>query len=401
MLKTIRIQNYKSILDDTIELGRINVFIGENGCGKSNLLEAVAMGAAALNDELEGEKLFNRGVRVAKTALTTSAFADVSSGSPISLKMREDSDSLQIDFVESDDESLGDWLVALRSDTFMVSDETPRARGLAPGKTKKLVDLLKAAIPSAAASMSQVKQLMESLDSELVAVSRFAELLAHFVIFNLNAPALRGIQVLSRRDPLGIHGEGLDAALASLGDEQRRDLTERARCIGWLEDFVLDLDDRLKLQGFKPGRSTSTLYFVDKYLAAGNNIFSAENANEGILHVLFYLALMIHPGAPKVFGIDNIETALNPQLCRDLMKQLAELAKAHDRQALITTHNPAILDGMNLHDDDQRLFVVERNEEGHTKTRRIRQKPDTGEEPRLKLSELWMRGYLGGLPRGF
>jgi hypothetical protein len=31
---------------------------------------------------------------------------------------------------------------------------------------------------------------------------------------------------------------------------------------------------------------------------------------------------------------------------------------------LVTTHNPAALDGLNLNDEDQRLFVVYRNDEG-------------------------------------
>lgn len=46
MIDSISIKNYKSILDLTVELGRVNVFIGANGVGKSNILEAVAMCAA-------------------------------------------------------------------------------------------------------------------------------------------------------------------------------------------------------------------------------------------------------------------------------------------------------------------------------------------------------------------
>ncbi len=42
MLQEITIKNFKSIADDTIELGRVNVFIGENGCGKSNIFEALS-----------------------------------------------------------------------------------------------------------------------------------------------------------------------------------------------------------------------------------------------------------------------------------------------------------------------------------------------------------------------
>ena len=36
MIDKIRIRNYKSIVDLTLELGRVNVIIGTNGCGKSN-----------------------------------------------------------------------------------------------------------------------------------------------------------------------------------------------------------------------------------------------------------------------------------------------------------------------------------------------------------------------------
>jgi predicted ATPase len=86
-------------------------------------------------------------------------------------------------------------------------------------------------------------------------------------------------------------------------------------------------------------------------------------------------------------------------MCRELTRALAALAVERGKQALVTTHNPAILDGLNLHDDNQRLFVVYRNDEGHTKVRRVRMKPDT--EPKMKLSELWLRGHLGALPQGF
>ena len=66
----------------------------------------------------------------------------------------------------------------------------------------------------------------------------------------------------------------------------------------------------------------------------------------------------------------------------------------------MTTHNPAVLDGLNLHDDRQRLFVVSRDGDGHTRVKRLADKPQLT-EGRYKLSELWMRGHLGGLPDAF
>lgn len=62
-----------------------------------------------------------------------------------------------------------------------------------------------------------------------------------------------------------------------------------------------------------------------------NNIFSAENTNEGILHILFYLSLFISKKTPKFFAIDNIEKSLNPKLCRTLIKEIAILSKDNDK----------------------------------------------------------------------
>ena len=48
LLRQIVISNYKSIEEIDIELGRFNVFIGANGSGKSNILEAIAMIGASI-----------------------------------------------------------------------------------------------------------------------------------------------------------------------------------------------------------------------------------------------------------------------------------------------------------------------------------------------------------------
>ncbi len=365
MIRALTIKNYKSILDHTIELGRINVFIGENGCGKTNILEAMAMAAAALTDKLSVEELFARGMRVAKPSIMRSSF-EGAKGDEILLNLACES----LDSEVSGKVSLG---------------LTPRAK----------------------AEMGWFEEQGLTLDEALegaakehdVLVSRRAlrQQLGEFGIYNANILALRGLHTFSRRFPLGIYGENLDVAMSALPADVWADVLERAKCVSWLEDIIVDPADERKYQGHKLGQSKSNLYFHDRFMRRKNNVFSAENVNEGILHVLFYLTLFVSEGSPKVFGIDNIEASLNPQLCRDLVKQLAELAARHDKQALITTHNPAILDGLNLLDDEQRLFVVYRDDDGHTVTRRIKQKPDT-KEGKYKLSELWMRGHLGGLP---
>ena len=55
MIRTISIENFKSIYKLEFELGRFNVLIGANGAGKSNVLEGIVFGSAALSKKLDHE----------------------------------------------------------------------------------------------------------------------------------------------------------------------------------------------------------------------------------------------------------------------------------------------------------------------------------------------------------
>ncbi len=127
------------------------------------------------------------------------------------------------------------------------------------------------------------------------------------------------------------------------------------------------------------------------------NYFEQRSSNEGFLYLLFYLVLFTSEKTPAFFAIDNIETGFNPKLCTELIKILNELAKKYKKQVIITTHNPAILDGLNINDENQRLFIARRNKSGKTQIERIKQKTKS----KMKLSELWTKGFIGGIPDNF
>ncbi|MFY0541411.1 AAA family ATPase [Nannocystis pusilla] len=75
MLTEFQVKNFKSIRDLRIEPGRVTVLLGDNGVGKSNLLEAVGFAGAALADKLDHEFLASRGIRTAEPRFMRSAFA--------------------------------------------------------------------------------------------------------------------------------------------------------------------------------------------------------------------------------------------------------------------------------------------------------------------------------------
>ena len=102
-------------------------------------------------------------------------------------------------------------------------------------------------------------------------------------------------------------------------------------------------------------------------------------------------------------AIDNADHGLNPGLAKRLMTAFAQWILADSksaRQFLITSHNPAVLDGLPLQDDRVRLFTVDRDNLGKTYVRRV-----VVNEQMLKLSEqgwtlsrMWMNKLIGGMP---
>ena len=76
VIRLINIENFKSVRNETLSLGKLNVFIGANGCGKTNILEAIAfLGASRFND-LSFDGLYSRGVRTSRPDLLLSSFRD-------------------------------------------------------------------------------------------------------------------------------------------------------------------------------------------------------------------------------------------------------------------------------------------------------------------------------------
>ncbi len=424
MIENIQISNFKSIIKTNLELGNINVFIGENGCGKTNILEAIAMLSASKDYNLNINGLSSRGVRVTKPSLTISSFVGQRKKAEIEISAKFSYLNKPIQcliYPENVDDIYSEWedknsnkLINKVDDTLddFVDEqlEVGDFEKIFEEEFKKIIEgkdtEIKNLTHSVNLNFAEIKKRMHSELKEKVR-QRFLEenfekntFLTKYLIFNLNTQSLRGILSNSKEIPLGINGEGLDLLLHDFSKEEWEELRQYNYLIDWLDDIIVDDADALKYKGHKLGRSSSFLYFKDKYMRKNNNIFAAENSNEGVLNILFYLALLISKKTPKFFAIDNIETSLNPKLCRTLMSILTELSIRKKKQILITTHNPAILDGLNLFDDNQRLFVVKRTDEGNTKVERIRLKPQVkGKE--LKLSEMWMRGYLGGLPNNF
>ena len=75
--KKISFGNFKSLYNVSFEPGKINVFIGANGSGKSTILEGIGLLSAAMTDRVDAVSLQRKGVRLCVPALYKSTFKSI------------------------------------------------------------------------------------------------------------------------------------------------------------------------------------------------------------------------------------------------------------------------------------------------------------------------------------
>lgn len=123
----------------------------------------------------------------------------------------------------------------------------------------------------------------------------------------------------------------------------------------------------------------------------GGRLIPATRLSDGTLRFLSLLAMLCHPSPPPIIGIEEPELGLHP----DILPTVAELLrKASERtQLFVTTHSDALVSA--LSDTPESILVCESMPQGTTIERldpeRLRSWLDE-----YRLGEVWRMGEIGG-----
>src|SRR6185295_6879826 len=300
MLSTFRVEGFKSLFETSIELGAFNVFVGANGSGKSNLLEAIGVMGAAAFGSVEPETLRYRGVRPGLPALYKTSFRNRAFRRLITMEASAADVIYRVGLDNPIKSPSFRWKIASESltegDRPIVSRSPAGCRlHQASGKVERITpDPEQTVSKLALASRDNAQQAKGLIDD-----------LANFAIHAPTTPVLRGIaseDVI--RDPLGITGGGLPDAIKYLLDREKGtfgsfDLDEIWEMIEWADNMTAVPAPQASIS---PAVKTTptVLRFTDRYMRPERNTLSAYDASEGALYVLFMLALVSHERAPQV-----------------------------------------------------------------------------------------------------
>lgn len=118
---------------------------------------------------------------------------------------------------------------------------------------------------------------------------------------------------------------------------------------------------------------------------------SATNMSDGSLRYLCLLAVLCHPDPPPVICIEEPEIGLHPDIISEVADLLIEASERS--QIIVTTHSDTLVDA--LTDIPESIILCEK-QNGATGLRRVGKNEIESWLEDYRLGEIWMAGQIGG-----
>lgn len=130
---------------------------------------------------------------------------------------------------------------------------------------------------------------------------------------------------------------------------------------------------------------------VQVFFTEGEFSVPATRLSDGTLRYLCLLAILCDPDPPPLICIEEPELGLHP----DILPKLSDLMirASENTQLIVTTHSDVIVDAMS---DEPEAVVVCEKHEGMTTMTRLVQADLLEWLKKYRLGQLWSRGQIGG-----
>jgi len=351
MIKKISVTNFKSHDDTKIEMGRITALVGPNGSGKTAILQAIYY--LTLLTEQSIEQVF-RGNR---------SFHHL---------VRHNCLNLQI-FVSG--ENFFEWSLLLKTSL------SPKSDGhYFPSEWHSILDWQCNGLSGSDKLERDYSLRNTSAPSYLPPLLGMA---AYFkpAFANLAAPS-----VPTEITPqVALDGSGLASVVANLMTYHKERFQSVQAALQEIVPTVQEIRVRRAKVEIRERKALSInnqpVPYDEQHEAIGDELVfdttsakevAAHAMSEGTLLVLGILTLIHGPNSPSLILLDDIEQGLHPLAQRRLMTTLKAFTETYDKQILLTSHSPYIVDELEAKD----VWVMAADKEGISRCKRLSDHPD-------------------------
>lgn len=369
LLRKLKLENLLSFRSTEVELRGLNVLIGANASGKSNLIEAIGLLQAAPVD-LNTAILRLGGVHVvcslASRSPTAAIECDHLDGAQLQyrLEFAEQASSFSIQ-----GERLSDLPLATQPSYFNRTSGKVIFGPESHGEVSPMESVFRVyKNPNDPTPITRIGRALESI-----------RIYREFRTTG-NSPARLGTSTSTRKEFLHDGGDNLAVVLL---DMNFKGLHEQVQA--YLRRFCERFDDvYVNLDGPVVKTFIEESGLLEK--------LTAWRLSDGTLKFLCLLAVLLDPNPAPLICIEEPEVGLHPEAIQIVADALVEASER--TQLIVTTHSEALIDALSERPED--VVITERDFDNSTQFRRLDKKRLSVWLEQYSLGELWRKGEFGG-----
>jgi predicted ATPase len=335
MIDRVHFENFKSLQDITLHLGRLTALVGPNGCGKSSVLQGMHLlsltGVKAPTDRATGER-WGRFASIYGDPQTAQRLMHRHRAGTMLLSMRHsDGDELRVFHVPNAHDSHD-------SGFLVIVNGAPE---------------LRCALPPPDPSAQTWDLIHATLDHQRV--RKFAST----AYLRLDAGQMVRTTIAEDEIPrIGSEGSRLASALAWMkgaAEDELAQITSDLRSVvpgvkrikTYRERVTSRRMERMNIDGQPVWRPIDETAIGDRFAIEFDDGFEVPSdlLSEGTVLALGLLTKLREPGRPRLFLLDDIDRGLHLGAQVKLVQVLRELMKLDpELQFVCATHSPYLLD---------------------------------------------------------
>lgn len=339
-LQSVRVRNFKAVVDSkVVKLGPLTAFIGNNGAGKSSLIEALETYQAIVRDGLDLAMQRWLGIEHVRHKGQEAKERMGEVVNPISWDIALGASPRKVQrlaMTVNNDPAANRMFIASERVTDLAGDATERDEVgalMSYGAGRSMM--------AAPASLGHTLLAGEVLAWQFLTLS----------------PERMGLPVPQQRTKgavrLASDGSNVADFLLDLRRQSPNAFDGIVETMAYVLPYAKDIQPTLSSSEIE--RKAWLQLSEDTYKVPGWLL------STGTLRMLALLALLRHPTPPPLIVVEEIENGLDPRSIHLIVEEIRSAVLSGTTQVVITTHSPYLLDLLTL----EHLVVVERDAQGH------------------------------------
>lgn len=387
MLQEFRVDNYKSLINVVFEPREVNLLVGLNNAGKTNLCQAMRFVSASSVVPLDQCADVIAGSR---TGIGNFFFKKRTTDFHVSAVLPYEGEEFSFDYHLAVSPATQEGGISLQLDSEQLIVTGPKFDAITllentpPGRVRLLheKDFLRGKrnyVETEAPRDATMLNRLYDLDTNRLA-NLFKRYLGSWGYYDLSLPALRSPNHKPNEAFLSPDGDNLSSVLYRLKTSNERDYRK-------LIEFVRKIDPKIDLINFQgPFENKVFMYFVD----AEDHSLPAWNASAGTLRFLALAYVLLVQPPPNLLMIEEPENGIYVGFLKSLLEMIPQASERS--QVIFTSHSPYFIDLFDEHLDS--IFVLKGGEQHSTLVRPDAEKVKARLE-QFPLGEQHFREMLG------